>query len=113
VVHSDHDFATVAYLRIKGAHLVPKEVMGSYEVAIPDALDDGASFEQPDPLLSLGQTAVESYPNDLPIGICRAKKVSKWIYIANVDGLCGSDQSLDQEVEECFINLSRKSYNQK
>ena len=116
VKHSDNDLAEVAYLRIKKAHLVPKDPLSSGVVPIPILLQD--SFERTEQILrSLKpQSNPPSPPQPTPAKlvlepVCR--RIGNWIGVANIHGYNDSPitttPTLEDEVVACFRSLSSKS----
>ncbi|PIL37068.1 hypothetical protein GSI_00760 [Ganoderma sinense ZZ0214-1] len=112
VVHSDSDFATVAYLRIKSASLVAKEHLAESDVTIPSILSEtfshlhdvisGTSSPQAEDENTQKQHSV---PIAVPIG---SKRVGNWIAVTNLQREVDEqafDISVEDEVRECFEKL--------
>lgn len=112
VIHSDNDFATVAFLRIKEAVLEPKSNI-SRVAAIPPLLDE--HFK------NLEKTVLDSQ-NDSPsnevfttlglpqlyhpnIPSTSSRRKGRWVVVSNVQsenrGLNG-DLTIEEEVKQCF-----------
>lgn len=113
VIHSDNDFATVAYLRIKKASLEPREPTAT-EPLVPLLLDDTydgvhQDVEQdsmskpvpPMPQCGAGGPPHHFYPQS-------SHKVGPWVTVTNVEStsiLEDTSISLKDEVRECFEKL--------
>jgi diphthine-ammonia ligase len=114
VIHSDHDFATVAYLRIKDATLQPKDVTISASAFVPPLLEPHFS--------EVYETARESemlvtQPPYSPPGGSRSEylpdtgiscqRLGRWVAISNVHRRTptSSEVSITEEVEDCFHRL--------
>ncbi|KAI0353573.1 hypothetical protein OH77DRAFT_1458188 [Trametes cingulata] len=111
VVHSDNDFATVAYLRIKSATLQPKPEAQHNEVVIPPLLTEPFSLikesmpswtpsaRSSDPLSSTTRSGSPTI---------RHRRIGRWVAVANVEHE-PQDQteelSLEDELRECFEKL--------
>ena len=124
MIHSDSDFATVAFLRIKDARLEPKCEASMPDVAVPNLLDeefmamaDTISESQSvteEVEISVHQPLVQQPASPhLPLSV---KRAGDWISIANIHRDTTTDIadiSLDMEVQECFQILQsqhRSSY---
>ncbi|TFY65643.1 hypothetical protein EVG20_g5452 [Dentipellis fragilis] len=114
VIHSDNDFATVAYMRIKNATLEPKQSQ-QVEVAVPELLDEefsairnvvAESQKSAGPSTSSAQNpSGSSSRTDLGP---RARRIGDWIALGNIHRSLengSSDISLEEEVRECFQQL--------
>lgn len=113
VIHSDNDFATVAFLRIKNAELVPKASCKVSDIPVPPLLEEiflGVKdtvmqfIGSPSVVDSIWQTEVVE-----PIGVDhRAQKIGSWVSVANIERRLGEpvvDISIEDEVTECFMIL--------
>ncbi|KAJ4478264.1 hypothetical protein J3R30DRAFT_3702994 [Lentinula aciculospora] len=108
VIHSDNDFATVAYLRIKNARLEPKAGTDvSAPVTVPPLLGEmyeavGASVTEaemnPDPLTAHLADSVPLFPDF----VTATKQNGKWVAATNVQVKCSADESIEKEVSKCF-----------
>ncbi|KAH9966095.1 hypothetical protein BC827DRAFT_1369118 [Russula dissimulans] len=119
VIHSDNDFATVAFLRIRRASLDLKPDQDC-SVAVPALLDPtylqialfieaGLSNNAQSP----GPIQPQSYSNkslDNPPGASTSTFLGNWVSVGNVhrDVRDASDVSLEDEVRECFHVLQRR-----
>lgn len=116
MIHSDNDFATVAFLRIKNATLEPKlNQSDSFSLQIPPLLED-EFIDIRDFMEGFGivahsseswpQGAIETLPLEALIDKgTQSKKVGAWISVANIERTIGSplaEISLEDEVKECF-----------
>ncbi|KAH9062846.1 hypothetical protein EDB87DRAFT_1710829, partial [Lactarius vividus] len=118
VIHSDSDFATVAFLRIRRVSLDPKTKRPP-DVAVPALLDLPYRHVEKDIQSrvstdddSLGQAQMPNYPGwalGTLLPVPTARRVENWIAIGNVHrvNLDTSDMPLEDEIRECF-RLLRK-----
>ncbi|KAI9001096.1 hypothetical protein BD414DRAFT_452111 [Trametes punicea] len=114
VVHSDNDFATVAYLRIKEASLHPKIDTGVYKITVPPVLTEPFSRIR-DRVSSSTQdlSLSDSMPFVGPRLFCQTsshRRIGNWVAIANVQrDLEDQNQelSIEQEMRQCFEKLKR------
>jgi diphthine-ammonia ligase len=116
VIHSDNDFATVAFLRIKDAELESKALSRALDIPVPPLLEDDfravhdtivqsqESASVGEVLKQTGQTeAVEPIDRDV-----RTQKIDSWVSVANIERKLGNpmvDISVEDEVTECFMIL--------
>ncbi|KAA1466356.1 hypothetical protein DENSPDRAFT_862415 [Dentipellis sp. KUC8613] len=114
VIHSDNDFATVAYMRIKNATLEPKQPQ-QVEVAVPELLDEeffalqdsiARSQDVAGPSTSLAQSldASSSWSDFGP----RTRRIGDWVAVGNIHRnleIGPRDITLEEEVRECFQQL--------
>ncbi|KAJ7276529.1 hypothetical protein B0H12DRAFT_1085801 [Mycena haematopus] len=119
VIHSDSDFATVAYLRIKNATLQPKHITGPPVFHVPEVLDETFAQVRED-ISSLGiqeQSPVKDVPRQLSqpssriIGDnVRSTKLGSWVAVSNVHSNMDakSGQSIEEEVAQCFAVLQEE-----
>ncbi|KAF6750755.1 hypothetical protein DFP72DRAFT_1139098 [Ephemerocybe angulata] len=130
VIHSDNDFATVAYLRVKEAELEPntmnpipgyytrcKEVGSEVPILpVPPLLEEKYSElleEDREAGPDISSLSLEENP-DLPgaagqdlVFPTRSRKVQDWISVASVQRAAESaDMSIEEEVTECFKILA-------
>ncbi|KAJ7682662.1 hypothetical protein DFH06DRAFT_1389612 [Mycena polygramma] len=112
VIHSDSDFATVAYLRIKNATLEPKPVLENPVFHVPELLDKKFApvrdsivllehQESPSPILPQSQ---ERRLSDTASTKTRSNKINSWIAVSNVHST-ESGGSIEEEVKQCFAVL--------
>ena len=123
VVHSDNDFASVAYLRIKKASLQPKtspSTADSLIVTVPpvltesfsdlrDMVSNRASSHHRDASVMTDMRSSVSVSSPDPI----SRKLGRWVAVANVQrNLCEQqlEVSLEDEVRECFETLKGGAY---
>lgn len=117
-MHSDNDFASVAYLRIKDAALEEKTAPVSTTVRVPPLLTE-ANEEVENSILSWGYRGdsesrlfIHTTPvcDDAP----SIKRIGRWIAIGNVEGNKRTDHlhqlSLEVEVRACFSAFRGKSF---
>jgi diphthine-ammonia ligase len=117
VIHSDSDFATVAYLRIKSAVLHRKSNATPAVFHVPTSLgerfapvrDHIATLEvQEEPPSPMKYArSVPNQPSHVADNNTQSKKIGSWIAISNVysnmDGESG--RSIEEEVKQCFAVL--------
>ncbi|OSD04160.1 hypothetical protein PYCCODRAFT_1407777 [Trametes coccinea BRFM310] len=111
VVHSDNDFATVAYLRVKKASLQPKSLSEHFDITVPSVLTepftgirDLVSSHTRTPHLHNRQ----NLGTDLSLPRCSHRRIGNWVTIANIH--CDArdppnELSVEDEVRECFEML--------
>lgn len=108
VIHSDSDFATVAFLRIKGARLEPKPTSEDIDLIVPKLLED----EYDSVAQALHEIRGEDYvssssslPDSASLAESHSRKIKTWVAIADIHRKLDSDGppiSLEDEVRECF-----------
>ncbi|KAF8640150.1 hypothetical protein AX17_001386 [Amanita inopinata Kibby_2008] len=106
VIHSDNDFATVAFLRIKRASTISKK-QESYILSVPDLLDDDyTGLLSTISRSSTGITQGKMYDKHVPTINVAASSLAKgpWISITNIQrsGDSLSTIAVEDEVSECF-----------
>ncbi len=108
VIHSDNDFATVAYLRIRNAVLIPKEETRTANPRLPpllenrfseilDRVTESSQSEESTP--SSGGTT--STPSMSEFGT-RSKQTGLWVAVGDVQRTTQGEMSVADEVRECF-----------
>lgn len=114
VIHSDSDFATVAYLRVKDAELENKSPTEEYELPIPrhleeryeELLEDEAYDEPPNlDTLSLKEPVpVDSIDSEVIAFPTQSHRVGNWVSVSNIQQTQDSRQtfSIEEEVSACF-----------
>lgn len=115
IVHSDNDFATVAFLRIQNAVLERKSEVPLLDVKVPALLGDD----------SVGVRDVVSrspgFSKDVPISSIEpvdttelrnpgnsTKRIGSWVAVTNIQREVPDNPveiSIEKEVQECFYNL--------
>ncbi|OCH92905.1 hypothetical protein OBBRIDRAFT_811409 [Obba rivulosa] len=117
ILHSDNDFATVAYLRIKNAELEEKVESSVVGPTVPPLLSEEfhdirdaveSSIRSLEPIDKDGgeDNILTAVADDVPV--CSSKRVGRWVAVANVQHptIAGqSDGYLEDEVRECFLKL--------
>ncbi|KAL0562707.1 hypothetical protein V5O48_019374, partial [Marasmius crinis-equi] len=88
VIHSDNDFATVAFLRVKDAYLEPKAEMTALALSIPPLLEEG-SLEVQEKVLQIQNHTSTSSPQVIdppPESELRTleRKIGQWTAVSNV-----------------------------
>ncbi|KAF9268107.1 hypothetical protein L218DRAFT_984324 [Marasmius fiardii PR-910] len=108
VIHSDNDFATVAFLRIKDACLEPKSGIISSSLSTPPLLEDeGLRIKNVVEETRKTESAPsQKYPGaahsmEIATGI-RVQKIGQWIAVSNVQVEPIEDNSVEDEVQNCF-----------
>ncbi|GBE79662.1 Diphthine--ammonia ligase [Sparassis crispa] len=115
VIHSDSDFATVAYLRVKNAVLESKTEAVTPDPAVPPLLSE--SYEQIRDMVSASLSSQPQLANDdielsskaehCDSGVF-SKRFGDWVSVTNVTiATPGSPTtlSIEDEVEQCFQKL--------
>ncbi|KAJ8523424.1 hypothetical protein ONZ45_g134 [Pleurotus djamor] len=116
VIHSDNDFATVAYLRIKRARLDEKDRDNNFDLEIPPVLQNKSQsvaealrqydqVQSQDPAPSLLSQPTSSIP------VAASHSVNSWVSISNIqvtDWPVASEFSVEDEVKACFGLLQDK-----
>ncbi|KAJ6515757.1 hypothetical protein C8R45DRAFT_1140671 [Mycena sanguinolenta] len=111
VIHSDNDFATVAYLRIKKATLQPKSFAEPPILQVPAVLDD-AYVQVRDSVASLkvqeeSQQDTRPQPASRFLGTnAQSRKLGSWIAVSNVHSNTESGQPIEEEVAQCFASVN-------
>ena len=114
MVHSDNDFATVAYLRIKKASLHNKPDAGSITVTVPPTLSDSYTpisdtIASHSALPSPSGAESKHPPHELAPPFA-TKQIGRWVAVANVQSriVVQQELSIEDEVRECFDKLRGK-----
>ncbi|KAJ3802020.1 hypothetical protein GGU11DRAFT_828540 [Lentinula aff. detonsa] len=116
VIHSDHDFAVVAYLRVKNARLEPKSSPDAPgHLTVPPLLDEDyeairASILEAEPnYSSLSAVSFDSFSLDYSLDFpTSTKRQGKWIAVTNVQSQCTADETIEDEVTKCFNILKER-----
>ncbi|KAG8711158.1 hypothetical protein FRC09_020746 [Ceratobasidium sp. 395] len=107
IVHSDHAFATVAYLEVKDASLEEKSEHALSQPIIPPMLD-GPALQIRAALSHIKEdepTSTEA-PASPHIGIKPSVRVvGSWLYIGDVEGNCSPTDPIEDEVVACFKTI--------
>jgi len=105
VIHSDNDFATVAYLRVLDASLEDKAEVAPVEPAIPLLLEQEFATVQEE-LLSASSPSLPDLvlrPFELSIyNSSLANPSSMWLAVTDVQSDNPAEQSIEYEARECF-----------
>ncbi|KAF7292378.1 Diphthami-syn-2 domain-containing protein [Mycena chlorophos] len=108
VIHSDNDFATVAFLRVKNAELQEKDDTSGADCAVPELLDEEwlavresvthvpSAVDPPRPGSALAMSGVVS------------KEVNGWISVCNIVATQMEGISIEAEVQQCFGALQEE-----
>lgn len=122
MIHSDNDFATVAFLRVKSAELEPKIAAADRVASIPPLLEERfeaikdavADFQQKVASNSVASLQNESYSRHITLPASLSRRKDRWIVISNVqaDIHNGGDLTIEEEVTQCFNILAGKLYTQ-
>ena len=109
VIHSEHDFATVAHLRINSISLQDKPLQEQLQLKIPDTLnEEHLAFYRS----LIERSQIESSPSDALICLDTGqhfgvdfgfRSEGSWIYVTNVQ-MKSSDPRIPvlEEVKYCF-----------
>ncbi|KAF8914026.1 hypothetical protein CPB84DRAFT_1758186 [Gymnopilus junonius] len=119
VIHSDNDFASVAFLRVKSAELVPKTSIPYPTAFIPPILE-GVFIDVKSATL-VGQSNPEAEEpttiNNSPtfyhpaVNLATIRRQGHWVVVSNVqatESLHDSDVTIEEEVSECFNKLTER-----
>ncbi|KAG6833888.1 hypothetical protein H0H87_007899 [Tephrocybe sp. NHM501043] len=116
VIHSDNSFATVAFLRVKNAHLEAKPIAQSFELTTPSVLDeDFISLRDAIEHISLPTKVVVKDPThleDITIKTAVGRRVGAWISVSNIEYTIQDPTvtvSIEEEVTGCFQLLESES----
>ncbi|ESK96116.1 meiotically up-regulated 71 protein [Moniliophthora roreri MCA 2997] len=114
VIHSDNDFATVAFLRIKDAALYPKQESLLFDLHIPPLIDEDheevkvavvrSHNEGTDAIAESRKLQAKKDPTDS----CLAHKYNGWFSVTYVQLGCTDNLSLEEEVRGCFKLLKEQ-----
>jgi hypothetical protein len=107
-VHSDHAFATVAYLEVKDASFEDKPDHALPQIAIPPLLDELAlQIQEPCSELQEQLSSPGATPTIYPTAIVKPsiRVVGSWAYISDVQCDCSSIGSVEEEVITCFETI--------
>jgi diphthine-ammonia ligase len=115
VIHSDSDFATVAYLRVKTARLDQKAI-APLPVAVPELLED--EFEQINNaalqrdthsarLTGLASPFISQADIQAEHLATTSTKQYPWVAIGGIQSAGSPEQSIEDEVRECFSQIQR------
>ncbi len=110
VIHSDNDFATVAYLRIKDASLEEKTASSSSDPVIPPVIDHNfdevrSAMEESMHISRPALSAPKYNPEDAVLYFSPSSKAAgPWVAITDIHRqLSGpSSLSIEDEVRECI-----------
>ncbi|KAI0774189.1 hypothetical protein C8Q74DRAFT_1201149 [Fomes fomentarius] len=116
VIHSDNDFATVAYLRVNNASLQLKTQIEHFTLTIPPLLSEPYASIR-DNIADCGITL--STPGQKSLGIPipeptlppSIRQIGTWVAVANVQGDFATDSqnlSIEDEVRQCFETLKAR-----
>ena len=110
MIHSDNDFATVAFLRVNEAELEEKQ-NEKLSLEVPVLLDEpfqGIADEILEP--SLSSLSISPFhasvqlASDVPTATFSQQ--GPWVSIANVQASGNESQTIEEEVTECFHIVS-------
>ncbi|KAK0206371.1 hypothetical protein DFS33DRAFT_1419360 [Desarmillaria ectypa] len=111
VIHSDNDFATVAYLRVKNAILLPKDPT-TLDVLVPpllispmyDSILQTITSEELSSSHLLSSGAPTDSKAQCEFGVL-STRVGPWITVSNVQSQNQDNVTVEEEVTECFSLL--------
>jgi diphthine-ammonia ligase len=112
VIHSDNDFASVAYLRIKRATLQEKEKL-DLQPAVPLLLEEKYQDiqEKIENILSKQQVAAYSVPHYAPKDailyfLHSSRRVGPWVTVTAIGRSSSAENlTLEDEIHACFQSL--------
>jgi diphthine-ammonia ligase len=111
VVHSDNDFATVAFLRVNHADLQPKSNALALELVVPALLDidfvkihDAVSDSISNYIGRHQNVSLSRISGPLPAVECSSSKLDSWVAVTNIQNNVQLSDciSVEGEVRECF-----------
>ncbi|KAG9075561.1 hypothetical protein FS749_012764 [Ceratobasidium sp. UAMH 11750] len=108
IVHSDHAFATVAYLEVTDAALEGKPERTPLFPTIPPMLDETALRVQVACSEFRDHESAHETTSTTSSNICikpNIRVVGSWAYISDVQGDCPSTASVEDEVVACFKTI--------
>lgn len=113
VIHSDNDFATVAYLKVKRARLVQKSssTLAAFNVPSPPILNDVDEAVHK-AVLNTKPGLLPFLPVNLPTthrhqnftNLPQVGNVGPWVVITNVESTAPSG-SVEEEMRNCFVTI--------
>ncbi|TFK75784.1 hypothetical protein BDN72DRAFT_929761 [Pluteus cervinus] len=110
VIHSDNDFASVAYLRVKAAELIAKDSVAD-TLRVPPLFDD--EFKNVEDAVNLSEAEHPNESGEVLVaqsthftqGV-QCEKRGAWVSIGNIQRAQNSREvSIEEEVTECFSIL--------
>ncbi|KAG6869305.1 hypothetical protein C0993_000058 [Termitomyces sp. T159_Od127] len=117
VIHSDNSFATVAFLRIKNAHLEPKPSFQDFELDIPAmlqgefaTLSNAVEWSVPSAEIEIGNRE-PTHPNHPNFSHAAGRQVGPWVSISNIERVTqesATELTIEEEVTECFQLLETR-----
>ena len=116
MIHSDNDFATVAYLRVKDAVLEAKEASVTKCPSIPVVLEEDlepiqATVDQSLVSVASPASAPPYAPEDTVLfGACSIRTTGQWVAVTNIQAEIyrhdkPDHRSIEDKVHECFSSL--------
>ncbi|KAF7301802.1 Diphthami-syn-2 domain-containing protein [Mycena indigotica] len=105
VIHSDNDFATVAFLRVKKAALQDKEAPSGADFDVPELLDEDTAVIEVDIPHVVDASATIDANNHKHIvrhAGTQSREINGWVSVGNVVATTEEEISVEQEVRECF-----------
>ena len=113
VIHSDSAFATVAYLKIKSAHLVEKDMSAVPAMQFTNTPLDSAALNIRDAIRSVDlgtrtpSWSAGDYGGTIPGTeedpvLPSVTRRGKWVAVNSAQAPCTPSQSLQDEVKSCF-----------
>ncbi|KAG6821596.1 hypothetical protein H0H93_000105 [Arthromyces matolae] len=115
VIHSDNAFATVAFLRIKNAHLEAKSPLPDFTLKIPDLLDEEFvalrdAVEVTMPCIRTERPIL--LPTEEPgIGAAGSRRIGPWVSVCDITRDIREPVvalTIEEEVTECFKALETR-----
>jgi len=113
VIHSDNDFAIVAFLRIKGANLETKSVL-DHKITIPSMVDN-ESHAVSEAVIDSQKSTMSSSPTKNNHDFFHAELLppeswqkGPWAVVSNVQSPSSDGGTVEDEVTRCFQILSGK-----
>lgn len=121
VIHSDNDFATVAFLRIKNAILEPKVAGDQTGIHLPPVLEPSFIALHDATSLSAADTTTPVTIEKTGAGIIdeplkqenSTKRLGSWVSVSDIQrssDKISAQMSIEEEVTECFLKLKGRRF---
>ncbi|KAL0067559.1 hypothetical protein AAF712_005274 [Marasmius tenuissimus] len=111
VIHSDNDFATVAFLRVKDAYLESKSGATPVSISIPPLLEEENAAVR-DSVLAHHREQTRSKlavdPPSEPEVRTLQRRIGQWIALSNIQATTSESTTLEDEVLHCFELLKER-----
>ncbi|KAJ8086782.1 hypothetical protein PM082_005607 [Marasmius tenuissimus] len=111
VIHSDNDFATVAFLRVKDAYLESKSEATPVSISIPPLLEEENAAVRDSVLAHHGEQTRSKLavdPPSEPEVRTLQRRIGQWIALSNIQATTSESTTLEDEVLHCFELLKER-----